>query len=56
VGTREQIVEAVTKGREAGTAGQEPTACPYPRDSILRTAWVKGYAPARRAREKDRAD
>ncbi|MDQ0949326.1 ribosome modulation factor [Streptomyces phaeochromogenes] len=56
MGTREDIVAAITKGREAGEAGQEPTACPYPSTSILRTAWVKGYAPARRAREKDRAD
>ncbi|MCX4824239.1 hypothetical protein OG883_31160 [Streptomyces sp. NBC_01142] len=55
MGTREEIAESILKGREAGESGQEPTVCPYPRASILRTAWVKGYAPARRARETDRA-
>jgi ribosome modulation factor len=55
VGTREQIVEAITKGRTAGETGQEPTACPYPVGSVLMRAWIKGYAPARRARESDRA-
>ncbi|MFE3586789.1 Rmf/CrpP fold protein [Streptomyces niveus] len=47
MGAREEITEAIIKGREAGEAGEKPTACPYPRDSILRTAWVKGYARTR---------
>lgn len=51
MGTREEIAEAILKGREAGEAGEKPTVCPYPSTSILRTAWVQGYAPARRARE-----
>ncbi|MGW7197228.1 Rmf/CrpP fold protein [Streptomyces chryseus] len=56
MGTREDIVRAVAEGAEAGRTGQPPTACPYPRTSTLRTAWIKGYAPARRAREQDRAE
>ncbi|MFF5495759.1 Rmf/CrpP fold protein [Streptomyces aquilus] len=57
MGTREQIVEAIERGKTAGETGEEPTACPYPVDSILMRAWVKGYAPARRrAREGDRAE
>ncbi|MET9555095.1 Rmf/CrpP fold protein [Streptomyces sp. NPDC006645] len=52
MGTREEIAAAIIKGRTAGEAGEKPTACPYPSTSILRTAWIKGYAPARRARER----
>lgn len=52
MGSREEIVRAVTAGRDAGLAGDAPTVCPYPRDSLLRTAWIRGYAPARRARQK----
>ncbi|MFK0233736.1 Rmf/CrpP fold protein [Streptomyces vinaceus] len=48
MGTRVQIVEAHQKGTEAGQAGAPPTVCPYGRDDILRTAWIKGYAAARR--------
>ncbi|MER6196758.1 Rmf/CrpP fold protein [Streptomyces sp. NPDC001586] len=48
MGTRAQIVEAHQKGADAGRAGDPPTACPYGRDSILQTAWIKGYATARR--------
>lgn len=47
MGARQDIVQAVTEGAEAGRTGQPPTVCPYPRDSILRTAWVKGYARTR---------
>ncbi|MFE4203949.1 MULTISPECIES: Rmf/CrpP fold protein [Streptomyces] len=56
MGTRADIVRAVTEGAEAGRTGQEPTTCPYPRTSVLRTAWIKGYAPARRQREQAAAD
>ncbi|MFI1191548.1 Rmf/CrpP fold protein [Streptomyces californicus] len=56
MGTREEIVEAILKGRTAGESDQESPPCPYPRDSILRTAWVQGYAPARRARESARTE
>ena len=47
MGTREEIVRAVTAGREAGDRGDPPTACPYPSTSILRTAWIRGYAERR---------
>lgn len=47
MGTREEIVRAVTTGREAGDRGEPPTACPYPASSILRTAWIRGYAERR---------
>lgn len=56
MGTREDIVRAVTEGAEAGRTGQAPTVCPYPRTSTLRTAWIKGYAPARRKAEQDQGD
>ncbi|MCY0942593.1 Rmf/CrpP fold protein [Streptomyces antarcticus] len=48
MGTRTQIVEAHHKGHEAGRSGEPPTVCPYGRDDILRTAWIKGYAAGRR--------
>lgn len=44
MGTREDIARAVEEGREAGRTGQPPTTCPYPRTSVLRTAWIRGYA------------
>lgn len=47
--TREDIVRAVLAGREAGDRGDPPTACPHPGTSILRTAWIKGYAERRPA-------
>lgn len=53
---REDIVTATTAGAEAGRTGQPPTACPHPRTSLLRAAWIRGYAPARRAYEQDRAE
>lgn len=46
-GTREQITRAHSEGAAAGKAGEQPTACPYPRTSILRSAWIRGYARAR---------
>ncbi|MFE5673848.1 Rmf/CrpP fold protein [Streptomyces erythrochromogenes] len=48
MGTRAQIVEAHQKGTDAGRSNEPPTVCPYGRDDILRTAWIKGYAAARR--------
>jgi len=47
MGTREDITRAVTAGREAGDRGDPPTVCPYPGTSILRTAWIRGYAERR---------
>lgn len=48
MGTRVSIVHAITEGRAAGAAGERPTVCPYPRQSLLRTAWIRGYAGARK--------
>ncbi|MGY4990910.1 Rmf/CrpP fold protein [Streptomyces nigrescens] len=47
MGTREDIVKAVTAGRSAGARGDAPTVCPYPGTSTLRTAWIRGYAETR---------
>ncbi|MGJ5826731.1 Rmf/CrpP fold protein [Streptomyces ossamyceticus] len=47
MGTREDIVRAVTAGREAGKRGDPPTSCPYPSTATLRTAWIRGYAETR---------
>lgn len=49
MGTREDIVKAVTAGREAGRRGDAPTTCPHPSTSTLRTAWIRGYAEQRPA-------
>jgi ribosome modulation factor len=56
VGTREEIVKAVTAGREAGERGDPPTACPYPGASLLRTAWIRGYAERRPVGEQPADD
>ncbi|WP_406014331.1 hypothetical protein OG520_22170 [Streptomyces sp. NBC_00984] len=47
MGTREDVTRAVGEGAEAGRRGDLPTVCPYPRTSLLRSAWVRGYARAR---------
>ncbi|MEV7777807.1 Rmf/CrpP fold protein [Kitasatospora sp. NPDC088351] len=47
MGFRADIVRAVAAGRDAARGGQPITACPHPRDSLLRSAWVRGYAAAR---------
>jgi hypothetical protein len=47
VGTRQDITEALLAGAQAAQNGDEPTTCPYPRDSLLRRAWIRGYARAR---------
>ncbi|WP_338146230.1 Rmf/CrpP fold protein [Streptomyces boncukensis] len=52
MGTREDIVRAVTAGREAGERGDRPTVCPYPRESILRRAWIRGYAETHPVRDR----
>ncbi|MFJ9892713.1 Rmf/CrpP fold protein [Streptomyces sp. NPDC091280] len=49
MGTREDIVRAVTEGAEAGRRGDDVRTCPYPGDSLLRTGWIKGYARERPA-------
>ncbi|WP_326698036.1 hypothetical protein OG909_12200 [Streptomyces sp. NBC_01754] len=47
MGTREEITRAVVEGAEASHRGNRPTACPYPADTLLRTAWIRGYATVR---------
>ena len=47
MGTREDIARAMLAGREAGQAGKRATQCPHPAESLLRTAWIRGYAAAR---------
>ncbi|MEU4178194.1 Rmf/CrpP fold protein [Streptomyces sp. NPDC026589] len=47
MGTREEITRAMSEGAEAGRRGDPPAVCPYPRTSLLRGAWVRGYARAR---------
>ncbi|MEU9306948.1 Rmf/CrpP fold protein [Streptomyces sp. NPDC048256] len=47
MGAREDVVRAMQEGRTAAEQGEEPTVCPYPATSILRTAWIRGYARAR---------
>lgn len=49
MGTREDIVRAITEGAEAGSRGDDVRTCPYPADSLLRTGWIKGYARERPA-------
>ncbi|MFF4118970.1 Rmf/CrpP fold protein [Streptomyces sp. NPDC001714] len=53
MGTREDIVRAVLAGAEAARNGDEPTTCPYPATSLLRTAWIKGYARSRPVADQD---
>ncbi|CAL9529274.1 Rmf/CrpP fold protein [Streptomyces sp. enrichment culture] len=53
MGARQDIVEAVQAGREAGARGDHVTACPYPATSLLRRAWFRGYAEARPLTEQD---
>lgn len=48
MGTRAEIIRAQQEGTAAGRRDDPATACPYGRDSVLRTMWIKGYAAARR--------
>jgi ribosome modulation factor len=47
MGPREQLAKAINEGAQAGRDGDPPTACPYPRDDLRRSAWIRGYAKAR---------
>ncbi|WP_185909165.1 Rmf/CrpP fold protein [Streptomyces sp. WAC01280] len=53
MGTREDITRAVLEGTTAAKNGAEPTTCPYPGTSVLRTAWIRGYVAARPVTEPD---
>jgi ribosome modulation factor len=47
MGPREQLVRALNEGAQAGREGARPTACPYARDDLRRSAWIRGYAKNR---------
>lgn len=47
MGARGDIIRAVVAGREAGREGALLAACPHPASSLLRTAWINGYAQVR---------
>ncbi|WP_078661184.1 Rmf/CrpP fold protein [Streptomyces sp. NRRL B-24484] len=47
MGFRGDAVRAAAAGRDAARAGQSVTVCPHPRESLLRLAWVRGYAAER---------
>ncbi|ATL86681.1 Rmf/CrpP fold protein [Streptomyces malaysiensis] len=49
MGTREDIVKAVQQGAEARDRGDDARTCPYPGDSLLRTAWIRGFVRRRPA-------
>ncbi|MGK5531544.1 Rmf/CrpP fold protein [Streptomyces sp. URMC 129] len=40
---REDIARALAAGAQAARADQPLTTCPYPRDSLLRRPWLRGY-------------
>ncbi|MFE1770275.1 Rmf/CrpP fold protein [Streptomyces sp. NPDC059008] len=47
MGFREDAVRARHAGYVAARAGRPVTDCPHPADSLLRMAWVRGYATGR---------
>ncbi|MFD4659333.1 Rmf/CrpP fold protein [Kitasatospora sp. NPDC058444] len=40
-------MRAAAAGRDAARSGRPITVCPHPHESLLRAAWVRGYAAAR---------
>ncbi|MER7691561.1 Rmf/CrpP fold protein [Streptomyces sp. NPDC097610] len=56
MGAREDVVKATQEGAAAGQQGEPATVCPYPATSILRTAWIRGYARARPVADADEQD
>ena len=56
MGTREDIARAIAEGADAGTRGDRPTTCPYGAESLLRRAWIRGYARTRPPATQDRAE
>jgi hypothetical protein len=44
---RQDIAQALADGAAAGSRGDPPSTCPHPRTSLLRRAWVAGYARTR---------
>ena len=49
MGFREDAVRAHRAGYVAARAGRPPTDCPHPADSLLRTAWVRGYVAGQKS-------
>jgi ribosome modulation factor len=45
--SRTLLVKAIAAGAAAGKAGKPVTACPFEGKSLLRSAWIRGYARAR---------
>jgi hypothetical protein len=44
---RQDIARAVADGTAAGRRGDQPATCPHPATSLLRRAWLAGYARGR---------
>ncbi|WP_199806689.1 Rmf/CrpP fold protein [Streptomyces sp. NRRL F-5727] len=53
MGAREEITRAILDGDRAARNGDPPSVCPHPRTSVLRAAWIRGYAAARPVTEPD---
>ncbi|MFK0289935.1 Rmf/CrpP fold protein [Streptomyces sp. NPDC090442] len=49
MGFREDAIRARRAGYVAAHAGRPVTDCPHPADSLLRTAWVRGYAAGQKS-------
>ncbi|MFJ9816167.1 Rmf/CrpP fold protein [Streptomyces sp. NPDC101151] len=47
MGTRGDLVRALTAGLEAGKTRAPVSSCPYPAGDLRRSAWVRGYAKGR---------
>ncbi|MFJ1708565.1 Rmf/CrpP fold protein [Kitasatospora sp. NPDC088346] len=47
MGFRADAVRAAAAGRDAARARLPVTVCPHSCESLLRLAWVRGYATAR---------
>ncbi|GAU67678.1 hypothetical protein SSP35_05_02450 [Streptomyces sp. NBRC 110611] len=47
MGTRGDLVRAISAGAEAGRQRRPVTDCPYPQGDLRRSAWIRGYAKAR---------
>jgi hypothetical protein len=45
--SRQDTAQALADGAQAGRDGRPPTDCPHPAGSVLRAAWVRGYAKQR---------
>ncbi|MFF0630379.1 Rmf/CrpP fold protein [Streptomyces sp. NPDC004296] len=56
MGTRGDLVRAITAGAAAGRSGDPVTTCPYPSGDLRRSAWVRGYAKTARLLPDDQHD